>query len=157
MANRDSDGHLVAGHDVGVAGARGIVGGVVDAASAAGRAVSVAVVDGAGVLVAFERMDGALRFSADLAAAKARTAAEFGRATAAMENVMRDRPVFAQSFVQQGSWYLGRGGYPLLVAGRPVGGVGVSGDAAELEDELAEAAAWLFSVEVDQGGADGPA
>ncbi|MFF7245324.1 heme-binding protein [Embleya sp. NPDC008237] len=150
MGNGSRAGHVVPNHDVAASAARAIVRNVVAAASAAGRAVSVAVVDGAGVPVAFERMDGALRFSADLATAKARTAAAFGRATATMEEQLGDRPVFAQSFVQQGSWYLGRGGHPLLVDGRPVGGVGVSGDAAQYEDELARAAAESFGR--DAGG-----
>ena len=136
---------IVAGSEVSAAGARAIVRGIVDAAAAAGCAVSVAVVDTAGEQVAFERMDGALRFSASLAGAKARTAASFGRATVDMEENMRDRPVFAQSFVQQGGWYLGRGGHPLLVAGRAVGGVGVSGDTAVFEDELARVAADTFT------------
>ncbi|MYW04095.1 heme-binding protein [Streptomyces sp. SID3343] len=136
---------VVASCDVSAEGARAVVRAVVEAATAAGCAVSVAVVDSAGVLVAFERMDGVLRFSADLAAAKARTSAAFGRPTASMEEVMRERPVFAQSFVQQGGWYLGRGGHPLSVDGRPAGGVGVSGDAAEVEDELARAAAASFA------------
>ncbi|MFI6977120.1 heme-binding protein [Embleya sp. NPDC050154] len=149
MVNRDRVDWVVAHHDVAASAARAIVRDVVAAASAAGRAVSVAVVDGAGVPVAFERMDGALRFSADLAAAKARTAAAFGRPTAAMEELLGDRPVFAQSFVAQGSWYLGRGGHPLLIDGRPVGGVGVSGDAAEFEDELARAAAESFGRDAD--------
>jgi glc operon protein GlcG len=136
---------VVASCDVSIDGARAVVRAVVAAATAAGGAVSVAVVDSAGVLVAFERMDGVLRFSADLAAAKARTSAAFGRPTVSMEEVMRDRPVFAQSFVQQGGWYLGRGGYPLLIDGRPAGGVGVSGNTAEVEDELARAAAAAFA------------
>jgi len=42
-------------------GARRLVASVTDAARAAGRSVSVAVVDTAGVLVAFERMDGVPR------------------------------------------------------------------------------------------------
>jgi uncharacterized protein GlcG (DUF336 family) len=143
----DESGRAVnvkASFDLSADGARTIVRQVVDRAGGAHRSVSVAVVDSAGVMVAFERMDGALRFSADLALGKARTAAAFGRATAQMEAAFRDRPVFAQSFVHQGGWYLGRGGFPLLVNGRPAGGVGVSGDDAEFEEGLAfDAAQWF--------------
>jgi glc operon protein GlcG len=137
-------GIVRASFDLTVDGARTIVRQVVDRADGAHRGVSVAVVDSAGVMLAFERMDGALRFSADLALAKARTAAAFGRATAEMEATFHDRPVFAHSFVLQGGWYLGRGGFPLLVDGRSAGGVGVSGDDAEFEERLAlDAAEWV--------------
>ncbi|WP_436775040.1 GlcG/HbpS family heme-binding protein [Yinghuangia sp. YIM S09857] len=134
----------VAAYEVSSAAAGAIVADIVAKCAATGTAVSVAVVDSAGTLVAFHRMDGALRFSADLAVAKARTSASFGRTTAFMEGLMTDRPAFSQSFTEIGGWYLGRGGHPLLRDGKPVGGVGVSGDAAEYEDRLAQEAAEAF-------------
>ncbi|MCF2525789.1 GlcG/HbpS family heme-binding protein [Yinghuangia soli] len=140
---------VVVRHEVGSSAARAIVAGIVAKAVASGCAVSVAVVDSAGTLVAFERMDGALRFSADLAVAKARTSAQFGRTTAFMEGLMDERLAFAQSFTNHGGWYLGRGGHPLLRAGHPVGGIGVSGDAADYEDELAREASEAFCPHTD--------
>src|SRR5262245_15191700 len=137
--------------DVTYHGARRLVDFVIDAARAEGRAVTVAVVDTAGVLVVFERMDGAPRFSAELAPSKARTAMTFGRPTSAMEAMFADRPAFAASFVHQGGWYLGRGGFPVVVDGAVVGGVGVSGDEAEREESLARAAADSLGT---GGGAD---
>ncbi len=122
-------------------GARTLVEAVAGGAAREGAAVSVAVVDTAGVLVAFERMDGAPRFSADLAMSKARTAMTFSRPTSELEANFADRPAFASSFVLQGSWYLGRGGFPVIVDGATVGGIGVSGDAAEREEDLARDAA----------------
>jgi uncharacterized protein GlcG (DUF336 family) len=132
---------VIARHDVGLDEARGLVADVTSGAARDGRDVSVAVVDTAGVLVAFERMDGAPRFSAELAFSKARTAMTFGRPTSAMEATFSDRPAFTSSFVLQGNWYLGRGGFPLVVDGAVVGGVGVSGDEAEREEDLARVAA----------------
>jgi uncharacterized protein GlcG (DUF336 family) len=126
-------------------GACRLVAYVTGAARAEGRGVTVAVVDTAGVLVAFERMDGAPRFSAELAPSKARTAMTFGRPTSAMEAMCADRPAFASSFVHQGGWYLGRGGYPVVVDGEVVGGIGVSGDEAEREEGLARDAAASLS------------
>jgi uncharacterized protein GlcG (DUF336 family) len=134
-------------------GARLVVAYVTDAARAEGRGVTVAVVDTAGVLVAFERMDGAPRFSAGLAPEKARTAMTFGRPTSAMEEQFADRPAFASSFVHQGGWYLGRGGFPIVVDGAVVGGVGVSGDEAEREEGLARSAA----ASLNPGAAPDPA
>ena len=137
----EEDAFVVDRPDITYAGARRVVAFVTDAARSEGRGVSVAVVDTAGVLVAFERMDGAPRFSAQLAPSKARTAMTFDRPTSAMEALFTDRPAFATSFVGQGGWYVGRGGYPIVVDGAVVGGVGVSGDEAEREESLARDAA----------------
>ena len=106
-----------------------------------GRALSIAVVDDAGVLVAFQRMTGAPRFSADFAIAKARTAATFGTETSRLEELYADRPVFAHSFVAQAGYFLGRGGVPILVAGEVVGAIGVSGADAHGEEDIARGAA----------------
>ena len=133
-------------------GARAIVEHVIAAAGAAGRAVSVAVVDRAGVLVALQRMTPAPGFSAELAIAKARTAAAFGRSTVEMESVCEGRSAFTTGFLAQGAWYVGRGGHPLRFGGEIVGGVGVSGDAAEHEDHwAADAALVLDQLDQSQG------
>ena len=106
-------------------------------AVAEGVPVSVAVVDPAGELLAFERVDGAPAFSARLAIAKARTAAAFGRPTADMESLFEGRDWFGAGFLPQGPWFVSKGGAPLLVDGECVGGIGLSGNTAEHEDALA--------------------
>jgi uncharacterized protein GlcG (DUF336 family) len=100
-------------------------------------AVSVAVVDEAGSLVAFQRMQGAPRFSADFAVAKARTSAAFSVPTSNLEELYQDRPAFAHSFVAQGGYFLGRGGVPIFRGGELVGAIGVSGATAHGEEVLA--------------------
>jgi uncharacterized protein GlcG (DUF336 family) len=139
----NAEGHrdTVARFDISHQAARRLVDDVIAGATAAGAAVTVAVVDNSGVLVAFERMDGAPRFSAQIAIAKAHTAATFGNATSSMEATFRERPVFANSFAQLGGWYFGRGGFPIVVGDDLVGGIGVSGERAEREEELASQAA----------------
>ena len=132
---------LVTHHDLNLDAARRLIGLVVGPARAEGVALTVAVVDSTGTLVAFERMDGAPRFSAHIAVAKARTAATFGNATSQLESSFRDRAVFANSFASQGDWYFGRGGFPVTVAGEVVGGIGVSGETADREEDLARRAA----------------
>jgi glc operon protein GlcG len=118
-----------------------VIRSVVGAAGSVAPAVSIAVVDDAGALVAFQRMDGARRFSADFAIAKARTAAAFGTETSRLEELYADRPVFAHSFVAQGDYFLGRGGVPIVVEGTVVGAVGVSGAGAQGEEDIARGAA----------------
>jgi uncharacterized protein GlcG (DUF336 family) len=132
---------VVPHHDLSLDAARRLVQHVVGAAAAESVALTVAVVDGSGTLIAFERMDRAPRFSAQLAVAKARTAATFGNPTSELESAFHDRAVFANSFAGQGGWYFGRGGFPVRVDGELVGGIGVSGETAEREEELARRAA----------------
>ena len=138
-------GAVVARWDITHNAARRLVDDVIAGAHAAQAAVTVAVVDNSGVLVAFDRLDGAPRFSAQIAIAKAQTAATFGNATSSMEELFRDRPVFANSFAHLGGWYFGRGGFPIVVDGAVVGGIGVSGERAEREEELAGRAARSLS------------
>jgi uncharacterized protein GlcG (DUF336 family) len=114
-----------------------LVSATVDLATADGVGVSVAVVDEAGSLVAFQRMQGAPRFSADFAVAKARTSAAFSVPTSNLEELYKDRPAFAHSFVAQGNYFLGRGGIPIFVDGTLVGAIGVSGATAHGEEALA--------------------
>jgi uncharacterized protein GlcG (DUF336 family) len=102
--------------------------------------ISIAVVDEAGVLLAFCRMDGAPRYSADFAIAKARTAAAFGTDTSKLEELYADRPVFAHSFVAQGGYFLGRGGAPVISGGAVLGAVGVSGSDSHGEEDIARSA-----------------
>ena len=70
---------------------RSVVGWVTTEAERTGHPVSVGVVDDAGVPVSFQRMTGAPRFSAELALAKARTAATFGTPTAELEALWPQR------------------------------------------------------------------
>ena len=99
--------------------------------------LSIVVVDPQGTLLAFARMDGAPAFSARLAIAKAMTSATFGRPSADMEPMIADRPGFAVGFLSQGGWFIARGGAPIIVDRETVGAVGVSGNTAEVEDDLA--------------------
>ncbi len=67
--------------------AAALVSDAVNEAGARGISISVAVVDDAASLVAFQRMGPAPRFSADFAIAKARTAATFSVPTSSLEEL----------------------------------------------------------------------
>jgi glc operon protein GlcG len=98
---------------------------------------AIAVVDPAGDLLAFQRMDGVRPISADLAIEKARTAARLQRPTAEIEdNIDRGRT----AFVTAGIVAL-RGGMPIRVNGEVVGAVGVAGLRKETDTEVATIAA----------------
>jgi glc operon protein GlcG len=98
---------------------------------------AIAVVDPAGDLLAFQRMDGVRAASVDLAIEKARTAARLQRPTAEIEdNINRGRT----AFVTAGIAAL-RGGVPIRVSGQVVGAVGVAGLSSETDTEIANTAA----------------
>jgi glc operon protein GlcG len=102
---------------------------------------AIAVVDPAGDLLAFQRMDGVRPASADLAIEKARTAARLQRPTAEIEdNVNQGRT----AFVTAGIPAL-RGGVPIRVNGAVVGAVGVAGLSKEIDAEIANTAATALS------------
>jgi len=95
------------------------------------------VVDPAGDLLAFRRMDHVRPASADLAIEKARTAARLQRPTEEVEdNINRGRT----AFVTAGIAAL-RGGVPVRVNGQVVGAVGVAGRSKETDTEIANTAA----------------
>jgi glc operon protein GlcG len=98
---------------------------------------AIAVVDPAGDLLAFQRMDGVRPASAGLAIDKARTAARLQRSTAEIEdNINQGRT----AFVTAGILVL-RGGVSIRVNGAVVGAVGVAGLSKEIDAEIANTAA----------------
>ena len=98
---------------------------------------AIAVVDPAGDLLAFQRMDSVRPASAELAIEKARTAARLQRPTEEIEdNINRGRT----AFVTAGIAAL-RGGVPVRVNGKVVGAVGVAGLSKETDTEIANTAA----------------
>ena len=102
---------------------------------------AIAVVDPAGDLIAFQRMDSVRPASVDLAIEKARTAARLQRSTAEIEdNINQGRT----AFVTAGVLVL-RGGMPIRVNGAVVGAVGVAGLSKETDAEIANTAAAALS------------
>ena len=84
---------------------------------------AIAVVDPAGDLLAFQRMDGVRPASTDLAIEKARTAARLQRPTAEIEdNINQGRTAFVTASIAAL-----RGGTPIRLAGEVVGAVGIAG------------------------------
>src|SRR6266851_5215137 len=102
---------------------------------------AIAVVDPAGDLLAFQRMDGVRPASADLAIGKARTAARLQRPTEEIEDSINQGRT---AFVTAGIAAL-RGGMPIRVNGDVVGAVGVAGLSKETDTGIANAAAAALS------------
>ena len=103
-----------------------------------GWAVSIAVVDAAGELVAFLRMDGAPYSSIDVARAKARTAARFRRPTRGLDSALSAGRLAILGL--EGATPV-EGGVPIVVGGDVVGAVGVSGVTSPQDAQVAQAGA----------------
>jgi len=123
------------------AGAQTVLQAARESAQQRNAPSAIAVVDAAGDLLAFQRMDGVRPASADLAIAKARTAARLKRPTAEMEdNINQGRTAFITADIMAL-----RGGMPIRVNGAVVGAVGVAGLSKEIDAEIANTAAAALS------------
>jgi glc operon protein GlcG len=101
--------------------------------------MNIAVADSGGNLVAFQRMDGAMLASIQIAEHKARAAATFRRPT----------KVFEDGIQLMGLYYLlafdgviaSRGGIPLIDQGGIIGAIGCSGGTDSQDEIVSEAGA----------------
>ena len=101
-------------------------------------AVSIAIVDDGGHLLWLQRLDGAAPVSAQIAPAKAHTAALGRRESKVYEDMINQgRTSFLSA---PGLAGLLEGGVPILVEGQCVGAVGVSGVKSIEDAEIARAA-----------------
>jgi uncharacterized protein GlcG (DUF336 family) len=99
--------------------------------------VAIAIVDAAGELILFHRLDQTQPASLDIAIGKARTAARFRRPTKVLEDaVAGGRTVL---LAVDGVLPL-EGGLPIVVDGRVIGAVGVSGVTSQQDAQVAQAA-----------------
>ncbi|HEY2989673.1 MAG TPA: heme-binding protein [Candidatus Binatia bacterium] len=123
---------------------------IIEAAVARVRAekahAAIAVVDDNGNLVSMDRMDGTSSFFARFAVGKAVGAVALQQTTAESSDQYKVNPQRFLSALSmlQGEILLIRGGFPLIVNGRIVGGVGSAGHGGDGDVEAAKAgiAAW---------------
>ena len=105
--------------------AQAVINAVVAEAEKRDWKMNVAVVDSGGNLVAFQRMDGAMLASIEIAEHKARAAALFRRETKVFENAIQVNN-FTYLMTLDG-FIASRGGIPLIENGKLIGGIGCSG------------------------------
>lgn len=129
-----------------LADARVLIDGARKEAEAIAVPMCIAVADESGNLIAFERMDGAKVLSVGLSADKAFTAAVSKRPTHEYNELCQPGSlVFGIHTSSGGRFSTVGGGFPVIVEDTVVGGVGLSGGAAEQDMECAEAAIRHFS------------
>jgi uncharacterized protein GlcG (DUF336 family) len=102
--------------------------------------MAIAVVDTAGNLVYFEKLDNTQAASVDIALDKARSSAQFRRPTKMFQD--------AVAAGGEGLRFLGlrgavpaEGGFPIISEGKVVGAIGVSGGAGAQDSQVAKAGA----------------
>ncbi|GEN28631.1 hypothetical protein HVA01_22770 [Halovibrio variabilis] len=101
-----------------------------------GWAVTVAVTDDGGHLLALRRLDGAAPFSADVATHKARSAALGRKETQVFEEMINGgRTAFVTAPLQG----LLSGGVPITLDGYVIGAIGISGVKPDQDVQVAKA------------------
>ena len=100
--------------------------------------MAIAVVDPAGTLVYYEKADNTQNGSATISIEKARSAALFKRPTKAFQDAVAAGGAGLRVLRLDGAVPLD-GGLPIVVDGKLIGAVGVSGDLAEHDGQCAAA------------------
>lgn len=113
-----------------------------------GATVVIAVVDDGGYLLVLERLDDTQVASVDVGIAKARTAAIFRRPSKVFEDQVKNGRVSALAL--PGAVAL-QGGVPIIIDGKVVGAVGVSGNSPQEDEDIAKVGA-DYAAEAIKGG-----
>jgi len=117
--------------------ARKALAGAIAEARRMNLPMAVAVVDNAGMLVAFERMDNTQTASTAVAQDKAASAAMYRRPTKVFQDVLAGGGVGLRVLTLRGASAV-EGGLPLVVDGKIIGGLGVSGGTSEQDGVVAK-------------------
>jgi uncharacterized protein GlcG (DUF336 family) len=104
-----------------------------------GQPMNIAVVDDGGHLVAFVRMDGAIKASIDISIRKARTSILMNAPTAALMPLVQPGAELYGLEQTSGGMVIFGGGIPLLDGDVVVGAIGVSAGSVEQDVSVAEA------------------
>ena len=127
-----------------LAGARKMMETAIGAAEEAKVAIAVAIADGGGHLVMLERMDGGRFHTVHSSTTKAVCAASNKRPTttkgAAGQDLDTAHAIGLALAAGPERWTAMEGGYPIIVNGECIGGIGVSGGDWAFDDRVARAA-----------------
>jgi glc operon protein GlcG len=137
-------------------GAKAMLAAAVSTAEALGIAVTVAIVDAGGHLIVLERMDGGRFHTVHSSTTKAVTAASNRRPTttrgAQGQELDTVHAIGLSLAAGPDRWTAMEGGFPIVVDGECVGGIGVSGGDWQQDEAIAQAA--LAAVDESEGRAD---
>lgn len=121
--------------------ARKVAAAAHEAARAKSVDVVIVVVDDGGYILLLERMDGAQVASVNVGIGKARTAAIYRRPSRVFEEQIKNGRVAALALADATPL---QGGVPILLDGKVIGAIGVSGDSPQIDEDIAIAGARAF-------------
>jgi glc operon protein GlcG len=131
------------GLPISLARARAVIEAAAAEATRRNWKMNVAVVDSGGNLVAFQRMDGAMLASIQIAEHKARAAATFRRPTKIFEDgIQRMNLNYLLAF---DGIIASRGGIPLIEEGAIIGAIGCSGGTDSQDEIVSDAGAAVIN------------
>jgi uncharacterized protein GlcG (DUF336 family) len=128
------------GASIALESARKIAALSVAEANKNGWKMAIAIVDTAGDLVYFEKMDGTQVASVNIAQDKARSSVRFKRPTKAMQDILAAGGAGVRFLALQGAIPV-EGGLPLIMDGKIVGAIGASGGTSDQDGLAAKAGA----------------
>jgi uncharacterized protein GlcG (DUF336 family) len=127
-----------------LAGARAMMTAAIQMAEAERIPIAVAIADSGGHLVLLERMDGGRFHTVHSSTTKAACAASNKRPTGARgaqaQGLDTAHAIGLALAAGPERWTAMEGGYPIIVDGECIGGIGVSGGSWEFDDRVARAA-----------------
>lgn len=126
------------GMPIGLADAKKVAAPAIAEAGKHNWTVAVAIVDPAGNLIYFEKMDNTQNAGPNIAIDKARSAAIFKRPTKALQDAMTSDPAGIRILRLQGAIPID-GGYPIIIDGKIIGAIGISGSTSENDAQCAKA------------------
>lgn len=116
---------------------------------------SIAVIGPDGYLLAFDRQDGAMAGSVELAINKAFTAQIFNNGTNALSVLARPgAELFGIQYSHNGRVVVFGGGMPIQFQGQAIGAIGVSGGTVAEDVAIAEAGAGILAERLVLGGTE---
>ncbi|MGK2866499.1 MAG: GlcG/HbpS family heme-binding protein [Mycobacterium sp.] len=135
--NTDSEGSSMSA--ITLTTATKVVDAAIEKAREIGQPMNIAVVDDGGHLVAFARMDGAIKASIDISIKKARTSILMNAPTSALMPLAQPGAELYGLEQTSGGLIIFGGGIPLSVDGVVVGAIGVSAGSVEQDVSVADA------------------
>jgi len=131
-----------------LAAARGMIAACETKAGAAGKPVSIAVLDEGGHLIAFDRMDGARWATVEAAQGKARTALMMGKPSGELTDQIAGGAL--QILAIPGVMPM-RGGLPIWADATLIGAIGVGGSLPNEDEACARAGVEAAGLAIDRG------
>jgi glc operon protein GlcG len=133
-----NNANILSSVTVSAAGARAAIDAAEREARSLNKALTIAVVDESGDIVALHRMDGAVRCSIDSAIIKARTVVRIGQPSKVLQDML-DAGNLSVTLIP-GTVAMG-GAVPIRLNDRIIGAVAASGDTVETDVQVSEAGA----------------